>query len=407
MRILLIDVNYKKSSTGKIVHDLASQLTADRHVVKVLYGRGSSSLDGVGEKISSNVEIYFHALMTRISGLVGCFSYFATRRLISKINKFRPDVIHLHELHGYYINIQSIVEYLKLMRIPVIWTFHCEFMYTGKCGYAYDCEQWKTECMKCPQLHEYPASLYFDFTNFMFNQKKKYMGNFDNLYIVSPSVWLLNRVQKSFLKNKTLSVIHNGIDTLDIFHPRASAHLVKKHGLAGKKIILAVAPGIMDERKGGEWVLKLASQFDDRYCFIMIGLDGELHAPPRNVIPIRRTENQIQLAEYYSMADIFLICSKRENFPTTCLESLACGTPVIGFDEGGTAETAPVPYGRFVSYGDLEALEKLIYGFFRGEIEYKSSQECRDFAVLNYSKEAMYLNYLKLFQESQVGQIKC
>lgn len=400
MKILLIDVNYKKSSTGKIVHDLSRQLIADGHVAKVLYGRGSESSDGIGEKISSKLEVYFHVLMTRISGLVGFFSYFATRNLIFKIKRLRPDVVHLHELHGYYVNIKEVVDCLKEMKIPVIWTFHCEFMYTGKCGYAYDCEQWKTECVKCPQIKEYPASLFFDFTNFMYNQKKQYMEDFDNLHIVSPSVWLASRVQKSFLQHKRLSIIHNGIDTTNIFYPRESIHLIDKHKLAGKKIILAVAPNIMDERKGGGWVLKIAEQFDDNYCFVMIGLEGELRNPPKNIIPICRTDNQIQLAEYYSLADVFLICSKRENFPTTCLEALACGTPVIGFDEGGTAETAPDPYGRFVPYGDLDALKRCIDGFYRGEIDFKSPQECRDFAVQKYSKESMYSNYLKLFKES-------
>lgn len=404
MRVILIDVNYKKSSTGKIVFDLASQLISDGHVAKVLYGRGSDSFDDIGEKISLDFEIYFHALMNRISGLVGFFSYFATRRLINKIKKFRPDVVHLHELHGYYLNIKSVVDFLKEMKIPVIWTFHCEFMYTGKCGYAYDCEQWKTECTSCPQLKEYPASLFFDFTNFMFNQKKKYMNDFENLRIVCPSLWLANRVQQSFLQNKKISIINNGIDTENIFYPRKSKNITNKYNLSGKKVILAVAPNIMDERKGGSWILKIAEQFDDDYRFIMIGLESELNNPPKNVISIRRTDNQIQLAEYYSIADIFLICSKRENFPTTCLEALACGTPVIGFDEGGTAETAPLPYGRFAAYGDLYTIKKYIEGFFRGEILYKSPQECRDFAVKNYSKESMYSNYLKLFDESRGGK---
>ena len=400
MRVILIDVNYKNSSTGKIVHDIARQLIADGHVAKVLYGRGLDLSDRIGEKISFNWENYLHAMMTRLSGLVGFFSYFSTRRLIKRINEFRPDVVHLHELHGYYVNIKTVIDFLKEMKIPVIWTFHCEFMYTGKCGHAYSCEQWKTECIKCPQLRVYPASLFFDFTNFMFNQKKEYMKDFHRLHIVSPSKWLADRVEESFLQKKKISIIHNGIDTRNIFFPRESKHLLDKHNLVGKKIILAVAPKIMDENKGGIWVIKLAEQFDDNYCFVMIGLEGELLSHPRNLIPIRRTNNQIQLAEYYSMADIFLICSKRENFPTTCLEALACGTPVIGFDEGGTAETAPTPYGHFVPYGDLDAIKEYIEKFFRNQVELRSSRECRDFAVQNYSKESMYSNYLKLFNES-------
>ncbi|WP_312920197.1 glycosyltransferase [Stutzerimonas nitrititolerans] len=399
MKVLLVDVNYKNSSTGKIVYDLSAQLKKNGHQAKVLFGRGVKIKTDTAECIAPLWEVYFHALMTRLTGLVGFFSYFATRRLISEIKSFQPDVVHLHELHGYYVNIKPVVDYLKKANISVVWTFHCEFMYTGKCGHAYDCEQWKTQCVKCPQLKEYPASMAFDFTNYMFNQKKNHMANFNKLEIVTPSKWLAQRVQSSFLNKKSLSVIHNGIDTTHIFYPRDTQHLMEKHGLHGKKIILAVAPDIMAERKGGEWVLKLAKQFDDSYRFIMIGLVGELPNPPNNVIPIKRTENQVQLAEYYSLADIFLICSRRENFPTTCLEALSCGTPILGFDEGGTAETAPTPYGRFVPYGDLTALKTHIDGFYNKSIEFKSEYECRDYAVKYYSKESMYANYLKLFTD--------
>lgn len=403
MRVILIDVNYGQSSTGKIVFDLAKQLNMANHTAKVLYGRGKKSTDEVGVRVASPFEVYFHALMTRLTGLTGFFSFFATRKIIRFINDFQPDVIHLHELHGYYVNSGRLIEYLKLKNIPVVWTFHCEFAYTGKCGYAYDCQKWKTNCEKCPQLKEYPASMYFDFTNQMHRWKKNDFQGFNNISIVTPSKWLANRVKLSFLHDKPISVIHNGIDTASVFYPRRSAHLVEKHGLKNKKIILAVAPNIMDERKGGQWILNLAGQFDDNHRFIMIGLDGDLENPPSNVITVKRTENQIELAEYYSLADLFVICSKRENFPTTCLESLACGTPVLGFKEGGTAETAPFPYGYFVSYGDLTAIKLYIDGFYSGGIKFKSPDECRAYAVDNYSKEVMCANYLKLFTDMNKG----
>lgn len=399
MNILLIDVNYKNSSTGKIVFDLSEQLKKDGHQAKVLFGRGVKINTDAAMRIAPVWEVYLHALLTRLTGLVGFFSFWATKRMIKEIKRFNPDVVHLHELHGYYVNIKPVVEFLKKRNIPVVWTFHCEFMYTGKCGYSYECEQWKTECVKCPQVKEYPVSMYFDFTNLMFHQKKRYMQDFSNLEIVTPSKWLADRVRLSFLQNKSISVIHNGIDTTSVFYPRQAGHLIEKHRLENKKIILSVAPNIMDERKGGEWVLSLAKQFGDDYRFIMIGLEGELVNPPANVIPIKRTENQIELAEYYSLADLFIICSKRENFPTTCLESLACGTPVLGFNEGGTAETAPSPYGHFVPYGDLAAMKVHIDGFYSGDVEFKTPEACRDYAVKHYSKESMYSNYLKLFTD--------
>ena len=399
MKVLFVDVNYKNSSTGKIVYDLSEQLKQNGHQAKVLFGRGADLNNESVYRVASVPEVYFHALMTRVTGLVGMYSHFSTDKLIQEIKSFKPDVVHLHELHGYYINIKQVIEYLKLSNIAVVWTFHCEFMYTGKCGYAYECDQWMTECIKCPQLKEYPASLYFDFTNFMFNQKKEYMQDFINLNIVTPSKWLSDRVKLSFLKDKNLSVIHNGIDTSDIFYPREVSHLIEKHSLKDKKVILAVAPDIMDERKGGDWILRLAERFDDSYRFIMIGLEEELKNPPKNIIAIGKTEDQVELAEYYSIADFLLLTSLKETFSLVTAESLACGTPVIGFDSGAPVEVAPSGYGYFVPYGNLDSLESGVNKFYDKSLTFKSSIECRDFAVYNYSKEQMFASYLNLYQK--------
>jgi len=393
MRVLLIDVNYKYSSTGKIVHDLAYELIKSGHKARVLFGRGEPVNNDVALRIAPIWEVYFHALMTRLTGLVGIFSYFATRRMIREIRKFKPDVIHLHELHGYYVNYSEVVRFLKRSNIPVVWTFHCEFAYTGKCGYAYDCEKWKSECSSCPQIKEYPSSLYFDFTRYMFNAKKKDFAGFDNLTIVTPSAWLARRVKQSFLSGYDVRVIHNGIDTESVFYPRLGNTQSES-----KKTVLAVAPDIMSERKGGRWVLELARRFSDNVEFIMVGVVGDVDGVPSNVRLVDRTNNQNELAEYYSDADLFLICSKRENFPTTCLESLACGTPVVGFDEGGTAETAPGRLGHFVPFGDVSALELAINDYFAGRSEI-DQHECRNFAEQNYSKQAMYSNYVRLYSE--------
>jgi glycosyltransferase involved in cell wall biosynthesis len=233
----------------------------------------------------------------------------------------------------------------------------------------------------------------------MFNQKKSLFENFNRLKIVTPSQWLADRVSQSFLKNKDIRVIHNGINTETVFFPRDLTTLSTKHHLNGKKVILAVAPDIMDERKGGEWVVRLAESFSDEFVFILVGVKDITRQFPSNVIALARTDNQHQLAEYYSLADLFLICSKRENFPTTCLESLACGTPVIGFDEGGIKETAPDNLGFFVSYGSLPDLKKAVEAFFEGELLLADSDECRRYAAKNYSKKAMFDSYYKLYLE--------
>lgn len=396
MKILFIDVNCKYSSTGKIIYDLYTQCNEHGHEAAICYGRGPLVDEKNIYKFSSDIEVYFHALLTRITGLTGYYSYFATRNLINFIERFKPDVVHIHELHAYIVNILPLMEYLKEKNIKTVWTFHCEFMYTGKCGHAYECGKWKAECNQCPHLRDYPSSLFFDFTRKMFKDKKKAFEGFDNLTIVTPSQWLAGRVNQSFLSNKHLEVIHNGIDTENVFYPRPFDHLKKKHNLTDEKIILAVAPNLMSEAKGGRHVLELAKRMkNENMKFILIGVDDLSEKFDENVIALGRTENQRELAEYYSMADIFVICSLKENFPTTCVEAITCGTPVCGFDEGGTKETAPYGLGRFVKSGDIDALkEEIISILDNQEI---SSKDCEKYGQKAYSKVNMFKKYSLLY----------
>ncbi len=398
MKILLIDVNYKNSSTGKIVHALYTELNSNGHIAAVCYGRGPLIKEPNIYKFSSDIETYAHAFLTRVTGLTGIYSPIATRQLIKYIGEFKPDVVHIHELHAYFVNIALVMNYLRKNNIKTVWTFHCEFMYTGKCGHAYECEKWKSECGKCPQVKEYPTSLFFDFTKKMFNDKKLMFAGFDNLTIVTPSKWLAERVRESFLRDKNIRVIHNGIDTQNVFYPRYFNHLKEKHSLADEKIVLAVAPNLMSEGKGGKWVLKLAKRFHGTNVkFILIGVDDLNIMYDDNVIALGRTSNTIELAEYYSMADVFVICSKRENFPTTCLEALSCGTPVVGFGEGGTKETVPEGYGEFVPYGYIDSLVNALSKELRGR---ESKIVYSQYGNNNYSSNKMYLNYLEIYKKN-------
>lgn len=397
MRVLLIDVNCKYSSTGKIVYDMFNDLNRNGHTARLCYGRGALVNEPNIYKLSSNIEVYAHAMLTRVTGLTGGFSPLATRNLIKLMDEFKPDVVHIHELHAYFVNIAPVMKYLKKNNIKTVWTFHCEFMYTGKCGHAYECEKWKTECGKCPQVKKYPSSLFFDFTNRMFNEKKKLFENFDNLTIVTPSRWLADRVKQSFLRNKDIRVIHNGIDTTSIFYQRPFEHLKRKHNINDEKIVLAVAPDLMSEQKGGRWVLELAKRFrNDRVKFILIGVDDLDDNFETNVITLGRTKNQHELAEYYSMADVFVICSKRENFPTTCLEAQCCGTPVCGFNTGGSRETSLDPRLGFVEYGDILNLAfeiKKILNSENGNIRKERSINAKNM----YNNEHMAYEYKKLY----------
>lgn len=399
MRVLLLDVNCKYSSTGKIVYDLYTELNKNGHTAAIGYGRGKVINEPNILKFSSNTEVYIHALMTRITGFTGCFSYFATKKLIRFIEEFKPDIVHLNDMHGYFVNIISLIKYLKKKKITTIWTLHCEFMYTGKCGHSYDCEKWKTHCEKCPQRKGYPESLFFDFTKKMFYDKKKAFANFDRLTIVTPSNWLADRVKLSILGEKEIHVIQNGIDTNKVFHPRRFEHLKKLHGLTKEKVVLAVASDLLSNNKGGRYVLELARRMrDENVRFILIGVREPRENFDHNVIALGKTDNQDELAKYYSMADVFVICSERENLPTTCLEALSCGSPIIGFDTGGTKETAPEGLGDFVPYGDMDSLYKAVKNCLDRDNSFSIKNACETYALEHYSKGRMYDSYVNLYE---------
>jgi len=398
LKVLLIDVNCKNSSTGKIVYDLYTDLKNSGHTAAICYGRGPIIEEPDIYKFSSDIEMYLHALLTRLTGLTGCFSPFATHNLIKFMKRYKPDAVHIHELHAYFVNLAPVINYLKCNNIKTVWTFHCEFMYTGKCGHAYDCEKWKTQCGHCPQVKEYPASWGLDFTRKMFKDKKALFAGFDNLTIVTPSQWLADRVKQSFLGDKTIQVVYNGIDTDNIFHPRKFDHLKEKYNITDEKIILSVAPGLMEPGKGGRYVIALAEKMhNEKVKFILIGVDDPSGKFADNVIILGRIKNQIELSEYYSMADITILVSMKETFSLICAESLACGTPIAGFDSGAPKEVAPEGYGSFVPYGEIDTLERTIRQALEHPEVYKSKDECVSFCQKHYAKQIMYSNYLKLY----------
>lgn len=402
MKILLMDVNCKYSSTGKIVYDLYTQLNTNGHTAAIAYGRGELAQEKDIYRFAPKWEVYLHALLTRLTGYTGCFSRIATKRLFKYIDQFKPDVVHLNDMHGYFVNIIPLIEYLKEKNIRTVWTFHCEFMYTGKCGHSYECEKWKEECEDCPHLKDYPQSLFFDHTKKMFLKKRKSFEAFDNLVIVSPSKWLERRIQQSFLREKKIATIYNGIDT-GIFHRRDATELRAKLGLKNEKVVLAVAPDLFSDRKGGKHVLQVAHKMKkENIKFVMVGVSDLNQKFEDNVMVTGLIKDQNLLAEYYSLADLFLICSVKETFSMTVAEALCCGTPVVGFKSGAPETIAIKHCSRFVEYGDMEALqdkvrEMLGYGFDRDVI-------AREAQVL-YSRERMMQSYLRLYRECNEGSV--
>lgn len=391
MRILYIDVNCKGSSTGKIVYDLFQETQKKGHDSTICYGRGRKVDEPEIYKFGIDFETGLHAVLARITGYNGYYSPISTNRLIKYIDNYKPDVIHIHELHAYFVNIVPLLRYIKKKRIPLVWTFHCEYMYTGKCGYAYDCLKFKEECGECPLLKEYPKSFWLDKTKQMLKMKKELLQDLD-FTVVTPSEWLANRVRMSFLRNKTIRVVHNGVDT-SIFYPRDVEETRRKYGVVGKnKVVLFVTPDINNDRKGGKWVLQLAEEMkNENYTFVLVGKGGEKKNNKKNIIYTGGIYDEVELAYLYSAADVLLLCSEKETYSMTCAEAISCGTPVVGFKCGAPETVFSKPYAIFVEYGNVNELKRRM-------MEQVEKGKVPEAETKKYSNIKMATDYIELYE---------
>ncbi|MBR5321984.1 MAG: glycosyltransferase [Clostridia bacterium] len=398
MKVLLIDVNCEDSSTGKIVYDTYNYIIKNNDQAAVCYGRGKKIKENNIFKFGIDIETYLHALLTRITGFTGVFSPLSTMRLLRYIKKFRPDVVHIHELHAYFLNVSILLRFLEKNNIPVVHTLHCEFSYTGKCGHADECEQWKTECKNCPKVREYPQSMFFDQTQKMFKKKKNVFSKLKKMIITTPSNWITERAKQSFLGNREIRTIYNGINT-EIFCPQNSGDFIRrKYGISEQqKIVLSVAPNILSSRKGGEYVLRCANTLGEKgYFFILIGADEADKWNQKNVLVLPKIYDKELLAKFYSAADVFVLCSKKETFSLTCAEALCCGTPVVGFKCGAPEMIFPEPYAKFVEYGDIDALSTLITEITLNNID---AEEISKFSISRYSNDKMLESYYEIYRK--------
>ncbi len=403
MRILQINTVCKSGSTGKIAYDIHKSLLKEGHESAICYGRGPCIDEPNIYKFGNELGWKIHALITRLFGITGLASNWSTNRLLKYIKQYQPDVVHLHNIHGYYVNVYRLINYLKKNNIKTVITMHDDWLFTGNCGYAYECEKWKCGCGNCKAINEYPKSILVDLTRLQYKLKKRYFINFDNLTIVSPSEWLASRARESFLCDKKITVIHNGIDIENIFYHRGFDNIKRKHCLKKEKIVLAVTPNFSDKRKGGEYVIRLAEELQEEKEFnikiVIVGANEEIESLPTNVLIVPRTENQEELAQYYSMADVFLLTSRFETFSMVCAESLACGTRVVGFKAGAPEEIFQEPYGTFVEFGNILQLKKEIIK--KLEDNYTMSSEEISYNQKRYNKKNMYQNYLEVYTQTR------
>ena len=363
MRIVQINGG-AKGSTGKIMMGIADIARTQGHEVMCASPITTTNRDA-GEdcgyyRIGTFNSRRVNVALARITGFNGCFAWFETYKLLKKIDEFKPDIIHLHNLHDSYINLSMLFSYIKKHNVPTVWTLHDCWAFTGQCPHftMVKCDKWKAGCYGCPQYKEYPASLY-DNTKKMWQLKKKWFTGVKNMTIVTPSEWLAGLARESYLKQYPIEVINNGID-LNVFKPTHS-NFRKQYGIPGDKYIVLGVSFAWGYRKGLDCFVEMAEKLGEQYQIVLVGTDDEIDKNlPHNIISIHRTQNQKELAEIYSAADVFVMPTREENYPTVNMEAIACGTPVVTFDTGGSPEMLDDKTGIVVEANDIEATKKAI-----------------------------------------------
>lgn len=393
MKILFVNNLYNQGSTGKIVADLCCGLERRGINTCVAYGRGPKTNISHVYRLGSPFILKLQSLFSKITGYSYRCSPITTSRLFRIIRQEKPDIVNIQCVNANTLNLAQTIEFLKKNKIKTILTPHAEFLYTGGCGHAFDCEQWKTGCQKCPQFkspNSYcPKSFFFDRCRDQWLDLQKAYANFDEMIIVGTSPWSISRMQESpfFKKNETYTIF-NGINT-HIFFPTDTSSLRKSLNLKEESIILHVTPNFYTPLKGGRYVIEIAKRLKREKIkakILIVGYNGNGSDLSDNIIPIRHTNTQEELAAYYSLADVTLLTSEREVFSMVCAESLSCGTPVVGFKAGGPEGISLKKHSAFVDYGNVDEL----YATLKAWLNHKSQNPIsRTEAGQTYSREAM------------------
>jgi glycosyltransferase involved in cell wall biosynthesis len=389
MHILQVNSVCGVGSTGRIATDIHHELIANGHTSMIAFGRNEAKNCDNVYRIGLMKNILADVFMTRVFDRHGTTGKQATREFCAMIDAYQPDLVHLHNIHGYYVNIGMLMRYLKFKNIPVVWTLHDCWSFTGHCAYFDDpkCDRWKDACGQCPRLRDYPESWLMDHSRQNLALKKELFAGFKNLTFITPSQWLKDLVKQSFLGDYPVEVIHNGID-LSKFKPTAS-DLRTQYGLTDQRVYVSVAM-VWDRRKGLQDLVALSHLLNEGEKLILIGLTKQQCAKlPTNIIGIQRTNSVEELAAFYAMADVTVVPSYEDNYPTVVLESLACHTPVVAYRTGGIPEMNQEPFLKIVAKGDIHAM-----------IEAMRNQTSQEWAADNQYMDRKVIAYrvLELYQ---------
>ena len=403
MRIASINLG-NFGSTGFIMKNIGVLAQEAGHEVMIAYPGNPINLpkDRVDTIICTDFERRFNERIAYETGYRGIHGWISTRRFLSKLKRFSPDIIHLHNLHNNYINVDWLFRDIKKNNIRVIWTLLECWAFTGQCPHftITKCEKWKNGCNQCPSFREYPRSK-VDRTEKMWKLKKQWFTGVSDLTIVTPSQWLADLVKQSFLKDYSVKVINNGID-LSIFKPIQSDFRKRYNISLDKKILLGVAFG-WGRRKGLDVFVELSKRLDpEKYQIVLVGTDDKVDSQlPQNIISIQRTSTQRELAEIYTAADLFVNPTREENYPTVNMEALACGTPVITFKTGGSPEIVNESCGRVVECDDVDDLVCVIKQLLKNYVDMSSA--CLDRAK-NFAMHSCFDKYIQLYNETEMTE---
>lgn len=400
MKILIVNCAYKQGSTGKIVDCLSTMLRNNGHSAFTCYGVGAKYYDEYSKKVCSNFEHKLNALKYRIDGLPYGGIHLSNIKIQRIIETFKPDIVNLHCINASMVNIYKLLGYLAKRKIKTVISLHAEFMHTGGCDHAFDCEQWKTKCTKCPSYKQKLGTWFFDRSNVGWKKMYDAFSLFEkeNIIITAVSPWLESRAKKSSILGRFhITCVPNGLDP-NIFHYTEHKAILDREKY--KKLILFVTPSYShgaNDLKGGRYIPILAPKCPN-YKFVVVcsRIVGQLENLPPNVLIYGRAKNQQELAQMYAEADLTLLLSTRETFSMVTIESLCCGTPVVGFKAGGPESIAFKQYADFVDYGNIDSLISTIDKMSTLTID--KSLVSKQMADI-YSSNAMTKRYLQVFND--------
>ena len=398
-KLLQINSAINYGSTGKIAEQIGSLVVQRGWDSYIAHGRYINPSRSHSIQVGSRMDWMFHAIMTRLFDRHGLFSTRATRKLVKQIEEINPDIIHLHNIHGYYINHKILFEYLRKINIPIVWTLHDCWTMTGHCThfeYA-KCDRWRSGCYDCPEQKSYPSSFVIDRSRKNYIEKRSLFTSVKNMTIVPVSNWLGGVVKESFFCKCNVDVIRNGID-ISIFRP-LSSDIKERYDISDKNVVLGVASP-WGSRKGLEDFFELHRHIShDEYQIVLIGLsEVQIKQLPNGIIGLTRTESVEELAKWYSVADVFVNPTYEDTYPTTNLEAISCGTPVITYRTGGSPESVTSHTGRVVEQGDVESVVKAVKELCAEDRE-AVRDACREYAEVHFDKKECFKKYLELYEK--------